>query len=291
MSIATEGLAQRAARWWVSLYTIGLPASIRDRRRAEIRSDLWEQQRAFSREGHSSGLTALVTLDRTARGVPADLVWRVGTGDTAGQSLGLWFAFSATMGLWLAFLRPGVPDLNSSAPALAEFYAGKGLSITVGHVLIWTSAGIFARFVLRLCRSSLTMQHGQGALHAIVLVSGMAAAATLCLVFALTGVASFSGEAGLDPSVTQHLFPLAGLTFHTVLSGAMAVFLAATTAVSVQGGTGSNWTAWFSGVLGFLFLLEATGALLVFLLPQALFLAWVVVKSFEVSGRRLPHVS
>jgi hypothetical protein len=224
------------------------------------------------------------------RGIPADVGWRVGTGDTAGQSLGLWFALSAIVGLWLAFLRPGVPDLSSPALSLTVFYAGKGLSIAVGHVLIWASAGLFTLFVLRLWSCSLSKQDGQGALPAIVLVSGIAAAAAVCLAFAFTGVASFYGEAGLDPSVTQRFFPLAGVTFHTVLSGVITVFLAATTAMSVQAGTVSNRTAWFSGVLGFLFLLEATGVFTVFLLPQSLFLAWVVVKSFEVSGKRLPGV-
>lgn len=55
-------------------YTSGLPADIRDRRRAEIQSDLWEQRLAFSQDCRTNGSIALVALDRAVRGTLADLV-------------------------------------------------------------------------------------------------------------------------------------------------------------------------------------------------------------------------
>lgn len=283
MKTATSGWAQRAVQLWVSFYTWGLPPDLRDSRRSEIESDLWEQQSDAARAGGSNREVAWVAIHRLVRGMPADLVWRVGTGEALAQILSFLFALSAIVGFCLAFLNPGVPDLDAPAPALTAFYAGKGISIVIGHVLIWISAGAFIWFVLRLYHFAENREEGLQALPALVLVSGISAAAILCLVFAFTGIASLYGGAGLDPSVTQRLFPLAGFTFHVVMSGAITVFLAVTTAISLRTRLLSRRTAWFSGILALLFLMEATGALWVFLLPQALFLLWVVMTSLEVS--------
>jgi len=84
-----------------------------------------------------------------------------------------------------------VPDLDSPARALAAFYEGKEASVALGHVLIWISAGLFTAFGLRLHRAAATPQNAQGPLPAIVLASGITAAAALCLAFAFTGVTSF----------------------------------------------------------------------------------------------------
>ena len=35
-------LAITVTRWWTRVYTLGLPADLREARRAEIESDLWE---------------------------------------------------------------------------------------------------------------------------------------------------------------------------------------------------------------------------------------------------------
>jgi hypothetical protein len=55
-------------RAWTYVYTLALPADIRDRRRAEIASDIWE-----SGCDNASQWSALI---RFLRGVPADLIWR-----------------------------------------------------------------------------------------------------------------------------------------------------------------------------------------------------------------------
>jgi len=57
------------AIWWVDRYTRGLPPEVRDRRRAEIASDVHEQLCA------TDGRTATVAF-RTLCGVHADLAWR-----------------------------------------------------------------------------------------------------------------------------------------------------------------------------------------------------------------------
>jgi len=55
--------------WWVDRYTRGLPTEVRDRRRAELASDVFEQHHAMI------GRPADVTW-RTIRGAHADLAWR-----------------------------------------------------------------------------------------------------------------------------------------------------------------------------------------------------------------------
>ena len=65
-------LADRAAQAWSSLYTRGLPDEVADRRRQEIRSDLFEHAQA-------AGVTPAQQVDVLGRvlwGIPADLSWR-----------------------------------------------------------------------------------------------------------------------------------------------------------------------------------------------------------------------
>lgn len=61
---------------WVRLYTRGLPPEAAERRRAEVVSDLWEQQH----DGRSGGVRppalAFDILRRAVLGVPDDLGWR-----------------------------------------------------------------------------------------------------------------------------------------------------------------------------------------------------------------------
>lgn len=68
--------AAKLTRAWVKSYTRGTPAELRDRRRAEIDSDLWEHS---TQGGYSSGLleTSLEILVRLLLGIPADLSWRL----------------------------------------------------------------------------------------------------------------------------------------------------------------------------------------------------------------------
>lgn len=57
-------------RVWTDLYTFALPSEIRDRRRAEIESDVWESEHDPDAEHH-------VLMLRLLRGMPADLLWRL----------------------------------------------------------------------------------------------------------------------------------------------------------------------------------------------------------------------
>jgi hypothetical protein len=67
-------LAERLARGWVCLYTLGLRPEARAARRAEIASDLWEHR--HDAPSDSTGFAASV-LWRVLAGMPSDLVWSV----------------------------------------------------------------------------------------------------------------------------------------------------------------------------------------------------------------------
>ena len=64
----------RALRWWVRLYTSGLSSGDRSGRRDEIESNHHEHTHS---SGTQSGDTARQVLGRMARGLPADVAWRL----------------------------------------------------------------------------------------------------------------------------------------------------------------------------------------------------------------------
>jgi hypothetical protein len=72
---ATDRTAALVLRW-VDVYTYRLDPDDADRRRAELASDLWEQQAHGRRVGAADPLVALSILRRAVAGVPADLLWR-----------------------------------------------------------------------------------------------------------------------------------------------------------------------------------------------------------------------
>ncbi len=63
-------------RGWVWLYTLGLPLEMRNARRAEIASDLWDQTNALGVHGPGATGDKSSILLRCLRGIPADLLWR-----------------------------------------------------------------------------------------------------------------------------------------------------------------------------------------------------------------------
>lgn len=83
-TIAVSGVASgiammafRVARYWTAAYTLGLAAQVRDARRAEIASDVWEQHHDIAAEGRTSWWFFGSVVSRIVRGAPADLLWRV----------------------------------------------------------------------------------------------------------------------------------------------------------------------------------------------------------------------
>jgi hypothetical protein len=75
---ATEArlrFASAAVRAWTRFYTWRMPPPLRDARRAEIESDLWEFQQDAA--AHASLSPATHVLTRLLAGMPHDLAWRV----------------------------------------------------------------------------------------------------------------------------------------------------------------------------------------------------------------------
>jgi hypothetical protein len=70
-------VATRAARGWTAAYTLGLAAQVRDARRAEIASDVWEHHCDIVTEGRPAWRFFGSVFGRIVRGAPADLLWRV----------------------------------------------------------------------------------------------------------------------------------------------------------------------------------------------------------------------
>lgn len=68
--------AERFTRRWVAMYTRRLPEHLRDERRAEIDSDLWEHHAELDERRERSWLASLEVAARTITGMPADLAWR-----------------------------------------------------------------------------------------------------------------------------------------------------------------------------------------------------------------------
>jgi hypothetical protein len=66
-------LAIVLVRTWTHVYTWRLPDAIRESRRAEIESDLWESQHDRA-DGFAS---AFLVLARLLVGIPDDVAWRV----------------------------------------------------------------------------------------------------------------------------------------------------------------------------------------------------------------------
>lgn len=75
-STATSGAASRLVRRWVRLYTTRLAPDLRDGRRAEIDSDLWEQLTDAQADHNPQFATQLDVIARMLKGIPSDLAWR-----------------------------------------------------------------------------------------------------------------------------------------------------------------------------------------------------------------------
>jgi hypothetical protein len=141
-------LALAFARAWVRIYSCGLTPAVRDRRRAEIDSDLWEQRHEGQCRCRRAFATAWSVLGRLARGAPADLAWRIEhrAHGRAGQRLRQagtaarrqrWTVFPAVLELMYitGALELGTPGFVE-APEQVAMAAGAA-AIFCGIVLLW----------------------------------------------------------------------------------------------------------------------------------------------------------
>ena len=111
-------------RAWTRLYTWRLPAAVREARRAEIESDLWEFQRDSDNHRHFN--PAVHTLIRLLLGVPDDLHWRAAHASFRVRTLRIAAALTATVlflaALWvLDLMRTRKLPLPPAAPPPRRF--------------------------------------------------------------------------------------------------------------------------------------------------------------------------
>jgi hypothetical protein len=107
---------------WTAIYTIGLPSDMKEGRRAEIRSDLWDQCSLAAFQDDPVLETAGHVFVRLVLGIPGDIAWRAETGvatrrERRSQMTESW---KSRIGLLIAIV-------------LALFPIVLGLSIIVGN--------------------------------------------------------------------------------------------------------------------------------------------------------------
>ena len=135
-----SGLAARVVLAWVDCYTGWVSAETAERRRAEISSDLWEQQADARDTGAPPFAASLSIARRAALGAPADLLWvqtqraasrglpaeqKARSMNTATRLLARWWwvlgaAVLAAWGFTMAtgqLLQPGMPYLEGTIHA------------------------------------------------------------------------------------------------------------------------------------------------------------------------------
>lgn len=104
-----EAAGARIVRTWLNLYTAGTAKEARDRRRGQVESDLWEEQAHAAASTTEKGVS-LAVLGRMARGMPADIFWRLKLG---GPPMEFNIRFEKLIGLSLLALAIFIPIVVS----------------------------------------------------------------------------------------------------------------------------------------------------------------------------------
>ena len=101
----TAQLAVVATRLWTRAYTVGLPAAVREARRAEIESDLWESL-------HDPDLPHPQILPRLAGGVLDDVWWRATLASEQTRTVWLTIATGCLLlvAMWEWLARPAIME-------------------------------------------------------------------------------------------------------------------------------------------------------------------------------------
>jgi hypothetical protein len=95
-------IALAIARSWTCLYTCWMDRALRDRRRAEIESDLWEYEADAYAWGERRVVLAAGILGRVIAGVPDDVLWRLEHSPARSSHRSLWISAAASAALLAA---------------------------------------------------------------------------------------------------------------------------------------------------------------------------------------------
>ncbi len=143
---AALALSVGMARSWVALYTRGLASEVRDARRSEIDSDLWEQQWLAARLGDPAFGTAIEVLTRMLLGIISDITWRAQAGAPTRAERSIKMSESpymrgfVTVGIVLALFMI-VAGIASIADALLDSDVGSGMA-AFGAITVLAGAAV-----------------------------------------------------------------------------------------------------------------------------------------------------
>jgi hypothetical protein len=132
-------LASSLTKWWVSIYTRGLPQEVKNARLEELRSDVWESTNDPNLLLEGSTKTAWRLLSRLVFGVPQDIAWRIEAGRSSGVGNGELAKVGAGAGLVALLLLAAIigPIFAPHEPLTADNMAR--LAAPGGHHLLGTN--------------------------------------------------------------------------------------------------------------------------------------------------------
>jgi hypothetical protein len=111
---------------WCKAYTRGLPAPLRQARRDELESDMWEQRSYAQMVGEKPPDTGFSILVRFIAGIPSDVIWRQ----------------SAMKGLAVA-PRPGLVRRDNKMFAKMFVAFSTAVALLLGGFMLFTGVGRF----------------------------------------------------------------------------------------------------------------------------------------------------
>ena len=140
-------LLDRMTLAWVRTYTRGIPDPIRDERRSELESDLWEHRATAKHAGIGVRATSFSIAARALAGISADLAWRR---DTKGALMNAQTTTVDGRG-WLGTTTDIMAALMGGFAVLAGLGAalGDGDSAGFGALLLVTGLVLLAGAYLR----------------------------------------------------------------------------------------------------------------------------------------------
>ena len=210
----TVALAIGVTRAWVRLYTSGLQPLVRESRRAEIDSDLWEHGRLAELVREPPLRTAKEMLARAVLGMLSDITWRVQAGLSARSDRSIKMREPMTM---RALVLLGL--------AVASFPVVTGFMRVIGIGGDWDDATLRTVFGLLWMTAGITIGSGlllsprRPSLGIGLVVAGTVAISvmwfwlfiiTIPLGLALIGIAYFRGRPALRSRASRPNQPQPG---------------------------------------------------------------------------------
>jgi hypothetical protein len=167
------GFVQR----WVELYTRGLPAELRERRRTEIDADLWSQVEEARLIGRPARSTNTEIVARWLAGVPADLSWRL---EHRGENV--MGTSSQPMVMSPGALGPGlatvIAGLGLAAVYLLFLVSSRAIAPTNPYYVTWPGVvlvlgGALAQIVLAIALFAIVMHYAERLNRVVAIATGV----------------------------------------------------------------------------------------------------------------------